>query len=500
MANGQPEEQTGRFSLDARQPPAPPSEPEGTSPLPGPEDAAAGEGNGGLDEEIAALLASVKEIQPPPPEETEQELPGENPGLPSSTGNGEEEEAGMALEPQAEEADTQPFLPGEGTPAVKKERRDFNLNLEKELKKIPDYRRGDPRYKKKRKKRKLTAFAKIMMAVIILGLSVSLSFVILTAAQDMFGMNKPDEEIIISVPQNATVTDVAEQLETTGVIRSAYLFRLYYRVVDPSGSIQYGTYKLNSNMSYDAIIGELSKYSTSRDEVTVMFPEGSTLYDMALALQKENVCDVDVFLEAVDQTNFGYDFETQLPEDPNRFHRLEGYAFPDTYNFYVEDNPIDVANKLLKNFSNKWTEERETKRKASGLTLDQVITIASIVQKESGNPEEMKRVASVYLNRLNSRETYPKLEADPTRKYSEQLRLQMKGIVDQEVLDAYNTYEGAGLPPGPICNPGLDAIDAVLNPEQTDYYFFCNNLETGEYFYATTLQEHEQNLRKAGLA
>lgn len=230
-----------------------------------------------------------------------------------------------------------------------------------------------------------------------------------------------------------------------------------------------------------------------------MFPEGATIYDMALKLQTENVCTVEEFMATIDGTDFGYDFEKELTSNPLRYHKLEGYAFPDTYNFYVGDNPVDVVNKLLKNFSNKWTDEREELQESSGLTMEQVIIVASIVQKESGNPTEMRRVASVYLNRLNSKEIFPKLEADPTRKYSEQLRLQMQGIVDQELLDAYNTYEGVGLPPGPICNPGLDAIDAVLNPEETDYYFFCNNLETGEYFYATTMEEHERNLWKAGL-
>lgn len=402
----------------------------------------------------------------------------------------EQPEEASALEPREED------LP------VQKPARDFNLNLDRELKKIPDYSRvkADPKQKKKKKKkRRLTAFAKVMLAFVILGISLLLSYVILFAAQDVFGMTKPDEEIIVSIQRNATVADIAEQLETVGVIRSAELFRIYYRVTKPSGNFQYGTYKLNSNMSYDAVIGELSKYSTTRDEVTVMFPEGATIYDMALKLQTENVCTVEEFMATIDGTDFGYDFEKELTSNPLRYHKLEGYAFPDTYNFYVGDNPVDVVNKLLKNFSNKWTDEREELQESSGLTMEQVIIVASIVQKESGNPTEMRRVASVYLNRLNSKEIFPKLEADPTRKYSEQLRLQMQGIVDQELLDAYNTYEGVGLPPGPICNPGLDAIDAVLNPEETDYYFFCNNLETGEYFYATTMEEHERNLWKAGL-
>ena len=114
----------------------------------------------------------------------------------------------------------------------------------------------------------------------------------------------------------------------------------------------------------------------------------------------------------------------------------------------------------------------------------------------------MSRIASVYANRLKNPGAYPNLQADPTRNYAEELALQMN-VVNQEILDAYNTYEGAGLPPGPICNPGLDAIKATLYPEETEYFYFCTNLdsslETRQYYYATTLEEHEQNLRAAGL-
>ena len=114
----------------------------------------------------------------------------------------------------------------------------------------------------------------------------------------------------------------------------------------------------------------------------------------------------------------------------------------------------------------------------------------------------MANVASVYSNRLKNKGVYPNLQADPTRGYAEELKKQMD-VIDQKVLDAYNTYEGTGLPPGPICNPGLDAIQATLYTAETEYFYFCTNLdsslETRKYYYAKTLEEHEKNLRKAGL-
>lgn len=404
-----------------------------------------------------------------------------------------QEQERAAAPPDLEEEEELP--PG----MERKPRSDFKLNMERELKKIPDYSRGEKQSKKK-KRRKITTFAKVMLAFVILGVSVCLSLVILFGVEEVFGMNKEDHPAVISVARDSGLSQIAVQLEEAGVVRSADLFKLYYKLVEPTGSFQYGTYKLNANMSYDAIITELFKYSSKREETTVMFPEGSTLYEMALALQKKNVCSVEDFLSAVnDEEGFGYAFEEQIAESELRYHRREGYAFPDTYNFFIGDNPVDVVNKLLKNFQSKWTEEMEQKRLESDLTLDQVVTLASIVQKESGTPKEMRRVASVYLNRMNSSESFPRLEADPTRKYAEQLELQMGSLVNEAIVNAYNTYEGTGLPPGPICNPGMDALEAVLSPAETPYYFFCNNLETGEYFYAETLAEHERNLVKAGL-
>jgi UPF0755 protein len=135
-----------------------------------------------------------------------------------------------------------------------------------------------------------------------------------------------------------------------------------------------------------------------------------------------------------------------------------------------------------------------------GLTLDETITFASIVQAEAGNVRDMKNVASVFWNRLNSADEFPLLQSDPTTKYVNNVIMPNIDLQADEMFRAYNTYEGAGLPPGAICNPGLDAITAVLYPAETDYYFFCANIDTDEVYYAETLDEHEENLIIAGLA
>lgn len=374
--------------------------------------------------------------------------------------------------------------------------KEFNLKLDRELKKIPDY---TPLSSRRRRKRGLTVFAKIMVAIIIVGISIFLALAIIFSAQEIFGLNKPDKSIMVEIAPNSGVQQIAEELEAKGVIQSAEMFRAYYKLAKLNGKFQYGSYSLNSNMSYEMIVNELSKYSTVRDEISVTFPEGFTLYQMAQRLEAKGVCKADDFINVLNTHDFGYDFEKGISENPLRYHKLEGYLFPDTYNFFKNDNPVNVAAKMLSNFDKKCSPELQAKFEKLGFTLEDAITVASIVQKEAGDTEEMRKVASVYFNRLKNKGEYPNLQADPTKGYARELKLQMS-ITDQEILDAYDTYEGKGLPPGPICNPGIDALNAVADPEQTEYYYFCSNLDTREFFYAKTLNEHEKNLRKAGLA
>lgn len=179
--------------------------------------------------------------------------------------------------------------------------------------------------------------------------------------------------------------------------------------------------------------------------------------------------------------------------------KMEGYLFPDTYTFYVDEEAEVVAKKIYRNFENRLTPDYYGRMKDVGLTLEETVTLASMVQLEGQNTEDMKKIASVFLNRYRSRK-FPRLESDPTRKYAEDVVKPSLEVYDEDIVDGYNTYKCQGLPSGPVCNPGLDAISAVLYPADTDYFFFCADIDTGEVFYAETLEEHEENLVKAHLA
>lgn len=371
----------------------------------------------------------------------------------------------------------------------------FKLAVEDEIKKIPDYVTV---HRVKKGAHRAGVLAKVMFGVIIVCVSVGLALAIIFGGQDILGMGKLDSEILVEIQQNSGVAQVAQVLEEQGVINSSLLFRAYFKFSKSEPDFQYGTYSLNSNMSYSVILNELKKYSSTKEEVQIMFKEGTTIYQMADLLQTNKVCTAAEFISAVDSTDFGYAFEDKIENNKLRFHKLEGYLFPDTYKFFVGDSPVNVAKKIVTNFDKRLNELLLTGIPASGFTQEQVVTIASIVQLEAGKPEEMKKVASVYLNRLKNPGEYARLQADPTRGYANELKLQM-GVINQEVLDAYNTYEGQGLPPGPICNPGLDAFRAVLEPEQTDYFYFCTDSKTGKFYYAQTIEEHNKNVKKAGL-
>ena len=214
-----------------------------------------------------------------------------------------------------------------------------------------------------------------------------------------------------------------------------------------------------------------------------------------------------------------YDFEKRVLVNSHKFNQMEGYLFPDKYEFYVcnelkEDPKTDkdttkeaevAAKKIYSNFNSKITKSMYKKMHEMGLTLDEFVALSSMVQAEVNNVEDMKLVASVFLNRLRSNGEIPKLQSDPTvfyvQDYIEPYYKDYGLTTSLAVIsNSYDTYECDGVPAGAICNPGLDAMNSVLDAAETDYYYFCANTETGETFYARTLEEHNENLVKAGLA
>lgn len=365
-------------------------------------------------------------------------------------------------------------------------------------------------HRKKRKKSSKNKLAiGLMLAVVIISISVMLAVVIIVAARDMLGIDKLDKNIDVTIPQSASTAQIASILQENGIINQPLLFRLYSRVKNADGTYQYGVFTLNPKMSYEDIVTNLQEISVVKQSIRVTIPEGYNIMQVAALMEEKKICTAKDFIHFFNMCNYGYDFEAQIPNDRLRFYKMEGYLFPDTYDFYESEQPENIMRRIFDNFNAKISEKMYARMKELDMTLDQVLTLASIVQAEAsvkqdaGQEDVMKKVASVFYNRLKDSANFPMLQSDPTKKYVEEMIkptvTEANYSIYEDTFLAYNTYEGKGLPPGPICNPGLQAINAVLYPEDTPYYFFCSNLETHEFFYAKTDAEHESNLRKAKL-
>lgn len=337
----------------------------------------------------------------------------------------------------------------------------------------------------------------ILYIVVALVLCGAATIFCLKAAADVLAINQPDMAVEVEVPEDTDLEELSQIFKDAGVIQYPWMFQIVAKY-EGMGEIASGTFVVNRNMGYTALMDAVEKSEQPRETVTVTIPEGLTINEIAALLEENNVCSASDFVKGVNGTDFGFDFEEEIPQDDNIYYSLEGYLFPDTYEFYTGDSALNVINRLMSNFETKIADVR-AQIQQSGMSLHEVLTLASIIQAEAPDEENMALVSSVYHNRLNNPSEFPKMESDPTRNYANEVVLENNNTTSQKMADEYNTYVSEGLPPGPINNPGMAAIQAALNPAESNYYFFCSNLKTRQFYYAETLAEHEQNLIKANL-
>lgn len=232
--------------------------------------------------------------------------------------------------------------------------------------------------------------------------------------------------------------------------------------------------------------------------VRVMFPEGSTVSRIAELLEKNGVCSASEFMALTNDSAIAAEYGIVIENPQNRAFLLEGYLYPDTYDFYVGESAEKAIRRFLKNTESKIDDNFREECDSIGMTVDEVITLASIIQEEAGDPAEMNKVSSVLHNRLDSKK-FKRLQCDVTINYLEN---SVKPYISEEKYDEmcelYNTYKCYGLPEGPITNVGSEALDAALHPAETDWYYFITD-DDGEYHYAETWEEHQENCKNAGL-
>ncbi|MBQ5332513.1 MAG: endolytic transglycosylase MltG [Oscillospiraceae bacterium] len=358
--------------------------------------------------------------------------------------------------------------------------------------------------KRKSKKRKKSTHGRLAFALVMVTLVISVAVLGALASikigSEILGLNRSDSVFSVEIPSNSGTEAIANILEQEGIIGNSTLFRIVSKLKGADGTYIAGSHKLSPNMTYSDIIKVLQEEAINpREFVTITFPEGIRLTEAAKLLEEANVCGAQDFIREFNSATFGFDFEKKVLVSPKKLFKMEGYFFPDTYQFYLEEDPANVAKKVCKNFEYKITPDLYGRMEDMGMTLEETLTLASIVQREAGDTYNMKMVASVFHNRLNNPDEFPLLQSDPTSNYVKEVVIPNLEVYSESMCEAYDTYRGGGLPPGPICNPGIDAIEAVLYPRETNYFFFCSDLETGEFFYAETLEEHEANLVLANL-
>jgi UPF0755 protein len=333
-----------------------------------------------------------------------------------------------------------------------------------------------PRQTKKRRRAGL-AGALIYIAFVI-GVSTLLASVGWICACDVLALNKDYKTAEITVTENESFNDVVKELTNQGIVDHGWLFKLFCAVSNGESKITAGSYTLTTEMDYRAIINSMGKSSASRTQLKVTIPEGYTLDQIFALLEQDNVSTVDKLKDTAANHDYDFSFLKDLPTGD--YKRLEGYLFPDTYDFYSGEDPILVINKMLSNFDAKVTDEVRTKITSKGYSINDIVIIASMIERETDGTDRAT-IASVIENRLKS-SNLQLLQVDATIAYVTGRAVTQ---ADYKGVDSpYNTYLYKGLPPGAISNPGTDSISAAINPESTKYYYYVLGDDGKHHFFS----------------
>lgn len=381
-------------------------------------------------------------------------------------------------------------------PAVTEEEPPVHTEAEEEAQEQPT--------RKSKKDKSEGCLLKLLYSLLIVGVSGFLASMMLIFVLDSMAINRSEKSVDLEIQSGATTADIADMLVDKGLIDNAFCFRLYSKFARADGKWQVGAFIVSPDMGYATLV-ETLQVMTPRETVTVTIPEGFTVEEMAKLLKDSGVCEPESFYDAVVNGEFDYDFVKDIPDISDghygRCYRLEGYLFPDTYNFYVGSSGETVVSRMLENFDRKLTPELRQQIADRGWTIDQAVIMASLIEGEAASDDDMEKVSKVLQNRMVPGSGFPKLQLCSTRDYVRGLMPTIKGVSVTSL--AYNTYEREGLPVGAINNPGLRALTAALNPSQdaavAKCYFFATDYKTGITYYSETLSEHNNIIRKYGI-
>lgn len=392
---------------------------------------------------------------------------------------------------------------------------DTKKRIERDSKKaLKQQKKEEKQIEKSKAKRNRRIFKLVWITMVII-VAVVLSQFLLVGVNDLLGISREDNptKVTIHMPANPTMDEVADVLYQANVIKQPGFFKLYTSFTSSVEGFRQGNFEIQTNKDYEAIINILQSNNSRTDIVTVQITEGMNVLEIADTLHEQGVLnDVQEFLTLCNSEYFDTDFEylKDISNASDRYYKLEGYLFPDTYDFYLGEAPKSVISKFLNNYDNKIVLHKEkyfsNSKKSTlvdeaaetGYSIDEILNIASIIQAEAASRDDMYVISAILHNRLKYGVDYgvSKLNCDCTVYYPYRKEADVPESIRSSFHSTYNTNDFDGLPPGPICNPGVEAIKAAINPAESDYLFFCHDkAENGSTpYYAMTIEEHEANL------
>lgn len=359
----------------------------------------------------------------------------------------------------------------------------------------------------------------VIWLALIVFIGAGLGRMIWQVAADMLAFGRENQAVTITITDADDLDSITDKLYDTGLIRYKGIFKFYGKLAKAEQKINPGTYNLNTIYDYKALVDKMSTYA-ARASTKVTIPEGYTCAQIFQLLEKSGVCTKEKLENAAMSIDLSrYWFLEGVTQD--NVNCLEGYLFPDTYNFYLDDTPERVLGTLLSTFNRRFSDTMKEKLDALNLTLAdmmrrhglpesyiqehqitirELVIIASMVEKETAGAKESYNIASVIYNRLTNPGEYPFLNIDATVVYALGGKTNLT-LEDLKVDSPYNTYVIKGLPAGPISNPGLASLSAALSPESTSFHFYALNPSTGYHEFFKTYAAHQaflESLRNGG--
>lgn len=376
----------------------------------------------------------------------------------------------------------------------------------------PEFGTEDRDFRPIRKSRemKIGCLGGMMYFVFVVSVSVILACLGWMAASDVLALNKPNISAVITLDDSvftqevvettdahgnpmtktvniADIDYVASQLKAEGLISYKSLFKFFCKISDAERKLDPGSYELSTDFDYRALVKKMNQGSGAAVTVKITFPEGFTMRQIFQRLEENNVSTYDNLMKAA--ADFSYNYEFLSGAESGAAERLEGYLFPDTYEFFAFMEPSSAIGKFLDTYNLRITEEMEQKAAERGMTMREVLIVASMIEKEAGAGEkERELIASVIYNRLAAGMA---LQIDATTDYAMQLAGRDGEETDYNIDSPYNTYLVTGLPAGPICNPGLASINAALNPETTGYYYYALDTASKSHKFFADYDSHQ---------